>query len=73
MTGRTAVDDHTRLVLDQIQETWGGLYRCDLTGGMYHARKITGGPQLTASTPGGLAAAIWDNWTRCRRVAGYAR
>jgi hypothetical protein len=63
VTGRTAVDDRDTLLLDQIREAYGGLYRCDFTGSAYEAHRVTGGPLLTAATPGLLASAIWTDFT----------
>jgi len=53
---------HDELVLDQIREAWDALYDSGFAGGSYHAHRLTGGPLLTADTPGGLAAAIWADW-----------
>lgn len=73
MTARLAAGSRDDLVLDQIRDTWDALYDTGFAGGAYHAHRLTGGPLLTADTPGGLASAIWADWTRHRRIAGYAR
>ena len=70
MNGRTAVDDrdtHDELVLDQIREAWSQFYDSGFADGAYRAHRLTGGPLLTAATPGRLAAAIWDDWTEGTR------
>ena len=54
---------HDELLLDQIRETWRELYDTGFAGGEYHAYRLTGGPLLTAATPGDLAVAIWADWT----------
>lgn len=73
MTARLAAGSRDDLVLDQIRETWTGIYDVGFAAGAPRARHLTGGPLLTADTPGGLASAIWDDWTRRRRMAGFAR
>ena len=73
MNARVAAEGRDELVLDQIRDTWDSLYDTGFAGGSYRAHRLTGGPLLTADTPGGLAAAIWDDWTRARQAAGYPR
>ena len=60
---RAKLDSHDELVLDQIRDYWDTAYDTRFAGGLYHAHRLTGGPLLTAATPGGLAIAIWDDWT----------
>lgn len=55
--------DRDELALDQIREVWRDPYDTGFAGDEYHAYRLTGGPLLTAATPGGLAAAIWTDWT----------
>lgn len=56
-------DIHDELALDQIRDVWRPLYDTGFAGGEYHACRLAGGPLLTADTPGGLAAAIWQDWS----------
>ena len=65
MTARLA-DIHDDLVLEQIRDAYAGLFDIGYACGAYHARRLTGGPLLTAATPGELATAIWVNWTGAR-------
>ena len=67
MTARTAAgsrDVHDELVMDQIREAYGAQYDVPFAGGVPRARRLDGGPLLTAATPGGLAAAIWADRAR---------
>ena len=73
VTARLAAGSRDELVLDQIRETWGAFYDTGFAGGAYRAHRLAGGPLLTADAPGGLASAIWADWTRRRRAAGLAR
>ena len=69
VNGPLAVDDrriHDDLLLEQIRDAYAELYDIGYAGGAYHARRLTRGPLLTAATPGGLATAIWLNWTGVR-------
>ena len=63
MNARLAVDTHDELVLSQIRDAYSADYDIGFAGGAYHAHRLTGGPLLTAATPGGLATAIWADWT----------
>ena len=51
------------LVFGQLQECWDALYSSALVDGVYVAHRRAGGPLLTAATPGGLAQAIWRDWS----------
>ena len=74
MTARLAAISRDELVLDQIRDYWRASYDIGSAAGAPRARHLTGGPLLTADTPGGLASAIWADFTlRRRRIAGYAR
>ena len=64
VTAGLAVDSRdARDVLDQIKDAYGADYDIGLAAGWYCAYRLTGGPLLTAATPGELAAAIWDDRT----------
>ena len=69
MTARTAAgsrDTRDELVLDQIREAYGAQYDVPFADGAPRARRLGGGPLLTAATPGGLATAIYADWAqRC--------
>ena len=63
VTARLAVDSRdARDVLDQVKDAYGADYDIGFAGGAYCAHRLTGGPLLTAATPGELAAAIWSDW-----------
>lgn len=54
---------HDELVLDQIRDAYSADYGIGFAGGIYHAHRLTGGTLLAAATPGGLATAIWADFT----------
>ena len=77
VNGRTAADArdiHDELVLDQIRDAYSADFDIGYADGAYHARRLAGGPLLTAATPGGLATAIWTDWTRnsAARRSGFS-
>ena len=64
VTARLVVDSRdTRDVLDQVRLAYGADWDIGFAGGVYCARRLAGGPLLTADTPGELAAAIWADRT----------
>jgi hypothetical protein len=60
--GLAVSDDLT--ALDNLAGTWTGLYDVGYADGEFHALRLTGGPLLTADTPGGLDSAIRADFTR---------
>ena len=63
MTARLA-DIHDDLVLEQIRDAYSTAYDIGIADGLYRAHRLTGGPMLSAATPGGMARVIWADWTR---------
>ena len=59
-------DIHDELLLEQLRETWDADFDIGIAAGAYRAHRLTGGPLLTAATPGELAMAIWADWTGVR-------
>jgi hypothetical protein len=66
VTARTANGSRDELVVDQIRDAYGDRYDIPVADGSPRARRLAGGPLLTASTPGGLASVIWADRARSR-------
>jgi hypothetical protein len=64
VTARTAAGSRDELVVDQIRDAYGDRYDIPVADGSPRARRLGGGPLLTAATPGGLATAIYADWAR---------
>ena len=58
------LDLRDALTMQSIIATWGETYDVGFTAGAYCARRLTGGPLLTAATPAGLESAIRADYSR---------
>ena len=52
------------LLLEQLRDTWGGVYDIGFADGEYHAFRVIGGQPFSASTIGALESAIRADWAR---------
>ena len=67
MTAQPAADDRNvtdELLMDDIRQTWTGLYDVGYAGGSFLARRISGGDLIAAGTPAGLESAIRADFVR---------
>ena len=66
MTGQQAVtiDPLDALTLDELRQTWDGIYDVGHADGTYFAFRLTGGPLLPADTIAGLDSTIRADWNR---------
>ncbi len=59
--GRSISDE---LAMDALRQTWFEYYDIGYAASWYLARRLNGGPLLSASTPEGLGSAIRADWSR---------